>query len=170
MGGVRIETVAKMAGVGKPTIYRSWSNAQEMTLAAVLAQANLDTKTVESDSPLDDLTEQLRSVIEVFSTVHGRQIAQMMAAAEQDSEIAKAFRSQIILKSREDGRMLLQKAILAKQIKRLDDMDVVLDMIYGPIFYRLLNHHAPLDSHLAEQIIANLRFEPGSGEGSNGRR
>ncbi|WP_211221367.1 TetR-like C-terminal domain-containing protein [Ktedonobacter racemifer] len=33
------------------------------------------------------------------------------------------------------------------------DLDFLLDMIYGPMWYRLLNQHAPLDTHFARQLI-----------------
>ena len=39
VAGVTVEAVAARAGVGKPTIYRYWSNAQELAMAAVMESA-----------------------------------------------------------------------------------------------------------------------------------
>ena len=78
----------------------------------------------------------------------------MIAAAENDSEIAKAFRNQVILQSREEGRALLSRAALAGEIKDGLDLEVALDLIYGPIFYRLLVGHRPLDHAFTDGLLA----------------
>ena len=153
MGRVTMEAVAQRAGVGKPTIYRSWPNAQALAMAALMEQPALDTDVRATRSALADLRRQLRKVVDTFSTTRGRQVSRMMAAAEQDSEIAKAFRNQVILKSREEGRVLLVRAREAGDIRADLDIDVVLDAIYGPLFYRLLIGHAPLDHSFADGLL-----------------
>ena len=35
-------------------------------------------------------------------------------------------------------------------------VESLLDMIYGPIFYRLLTRHAPLDPALADDIVGMI--------------
>ena len=152
-GLVTMERVAQMAGVGKPTIYRSWPNAQALAMAALMARETPETGVRATDSALDDLRRQLRKVVDTFATTRGRQMSRMMAAAEQDSEIAKAFRNQVILKSREEGRMLLDRAQDAGELAAGLDPDAVLDMIYGPLFYRLLVGHAPLDRAFADTLL-----------------
>ena len=153
MGRVTMEAVAQRAGVGKPTIYRSWPNAQALAMAALMAQPAPDTGVKKTGSALADLRRQLRKVVDTFSTTRGRQVSRMMAAAEQDSEIAKVFRNQVILKSREEGRVLLVRAREAGDIRADVDIDVVLDAIYGPLFYRLLIGHAPLDHAFADRVL-----------------
>lgn len=76
-----------------------------------------------------------------------------MASADPESELAKAFRNQIILKSRESGRRLIERAIQTREIALQTDIETVLDMIYGPLFFRLLAGHQPLSPTFAAQII-----------------
>lgn len=153
-GGVTIAAVAARARVGKPTIYRTWPNAQALTMAALMAQPTPSTDVVAGPSPVDDLRAQLRRVVETLATRRGRQLAQMVAAAEPDGEIAKAFRNQVILKSRSEGREILGRAVALGQVREDLDIEVALDVIYGPLFYRLLVGHAPLDAGFAEQLLA----------------
>lgn len=153
-GGVTIAAVAAKARVGKPTIYRTWPNAQALTMAALMAQPAPSTDVVAGPSPVDDLRAQLQRVVETLATRRGRQLAQMVAAAEPDGEIAKAFRNQVILKSRDEGREILSRAAALGQVRGDLEIEVALDVIYGPLFYRLLVGHAPLDSAFAEQLLA----------------
>ena len=102
------------------------------------------------------LQAHLRSVIATFSTPRGRQITLTMASAEQESELAKAFRNQIILKSRETGRKLLEQDIASGSVKSKFDIETALDMLYGPLFFRLLAGHRPLNAALAGHLIETL--------------
>jgi len=154
VGRLTIEAVAGRAGVGKPTIYRNWSNARELAMAALLARPVLEQSLIETASPIDDLRRQVCQVISVFSSLRGRQVTQMMAASEPDSELSKAFRNRIILKSREEGRDILIRSQSQGLVRRDIDMDVVLDLIYGPIFYRLLVGHAKIDTQFGRDIVA----------------
>jgi len=157
VGRLTIERVAQATGVGKPTIYRSWANAQELAMAAFIAQPD-DEFSVPANrgSERTRLVAHLRRVIDAFATPRGRQITLTMAAAEQESELAKAFRNQVILKSREVGRTLLESAIECGAVSKRVDLEVALDMVYGPLFFRLLAGHQPLESNLAEVIVSTV--------------
>jgi AcrR family transcriptional regulator len=154
--GVTIEAVADQAKVGKPTIYRYWSNARELAMAAMMEQPDRKAVTKVSDPPLKQLETQLKAVIKQFSKSTGKQAAILMASSHWESELSKAFRNQVILKSREEGRQILEAAIGEGQVKPDIPIDSVLDMIYGPIFYRLLAGHIPLDDGFENEIIETL--------------
>ncbi len=155
VGRLTIERVASETGVGKPTIYRSWANAQELAMAAFMAQPEEEFK-LPKGSWKELLQAHLSSVIKTFSSSRGRQITLTMASAEQESELAKAFRNQVILKSREAGRKLLEQAIASGSVKSTFDIEAVLDMLYGPLFFRLLTGHQPLNSSLANHLVETL--------------
>lgn len=152
-GRLTVEAVAAKSGVGKPTIYRQWANASELAMAALMSG---DTGAFDEGGTnlRSALTAQMRSLIQAFATTRGRQIAMTLAAADPDSEFTKAFRNQVILSSREAGRALLLEAAARGEIMLPQDVDVLLDMIYGPVFYRLLVGHRPLDASFADNIVA----------------
>lgn len=156
VSAVTMEAVATRAKVGKPTIYRSWPNAQALAMAALMESDKAATHVTETGSPLADLERQLLKVVEKFATKRGRQVRLMLAAAEQDSEIAKGFRNQVILKSRVEGYDLLTRAIAAGDIRADADIEIALDMIYGPLFYRVLIGHLPLDEKFAKGLLREI--------------
>ena len=156
MGAVTMEAVALRAKVGKPTIYRSWPNREALAMAAMMSGAAPKTSVRITSSAVDDLKRQLRKVGEAFSSSRGRNATLMVASADPDSELSKAFRNQVMLASREEGRAILARAIKENAIRRDIKIDIVLDMIYGPIFYRLLIGHAPLGEHFTDHLIGEV--------------
>jgi AcrR family transcriptional regulator len=152
-GRLTVEAVAAQSGVGKPTIYRQWANASELAMAALMSRDPAEFKD-DGTNLQSALTAQMRSLVQAFATTRGRQITMTLAAADPESEYTKAFRNQVILSSREAGRTLLLKATLRGEVTLPQDVEVLLDMIYGPVYYRLLVGHRPLDAGFAESIVA----------------
>ncbi len=152
-GRLTVEAVAARSGVGKPTIYRHWANASELAMAALMS-GDPGIFAGGGTSLRSALAGQMRSLIQAFATTRGRQIAMTLAAADPESEFTKAFRNQVILSSREAGRALLLEAAARGEITLQHDLEVLLDMIYGPVFYRLLVGHRSLDTGFADGIVA----------------
>jgi Transcriptional regulator len=150
-GRLSIEAVAQRSGVGKPTIYRHWANAGELAMAALMAGVE-EMAASPGDTLRASLRHQLRNLVRAFATTRGRQIAMALAAADPGSEFTRAFRNRVILSSREEGRRLLARAADRCEIAPPADIEVLLDMIYGPLFYRLLVGHQPLSETLADEI------------------
>jgi hypothetical protein len=81
----------------------------------------------------------------------------MLAAADQDSELSKSFRNHFVLRRRAEGRALLERARVAGEVRADLDLEVALDLLYGPLFFRLLMGHAPLDASFARKLVSELR-------------
>lgn len=151
-----VEAVAARAHVGKPTIYRYWANARELAMAALMAIPPHSVDVAESQSALADLRTHVRGLIARFSTTRGRQTALMLATAERDSEMFKAFRNQVVLTGREQGRAILERAQSNGEVQADMPLQTTLDLVYGPIFFRLLTGHAPLTQDFAEEVVSTL--------------
>jgi AcrR family transcriptional regulator len=153
---ITMEGVAARAGVGKPTVYRHWNNRYELTMAALM-EASGDLAPASPDRPpLEELEKQLRGMAALFGSGTGRQVALMLASGYGETEISKAFRSHFVQARREEGRVLLQRAIQAGQVRSDIASDLVLDLIYGPIFYRLTMGHAAVDERFVKALLDQL--------------
>lgn len=161
-----IEGIAARAGVGKPTIYRSWPNAHAVAMAALMesnegippappaGSLRPSATVLPPDSALNALRTQLHEVARVFSAPLGRNVALMIAASDKETELSKAFRNHFILARRNEGRAFLENAIARAQIRKDLDIEVALDLIYAPVFYRLLMGHAPLSPQFTDSVLA----------------
>ncbi|WP_138421849.1 TetR/AcrR family transcriptional regulator [Maritimibacter alexandrii] len=150
-GRLSVEAVAARSGVGKPTIYRHWANASELAMAALMA--GFPESKSQGASLEHALSRQLTDLVRAFATTRGRQIAMALATADPDSEFTRAFRNRVILSSREAGRSLIATAAERGEIPPPDGIEVTLDMIYGPVLYRLLAGHQPLDDAFAAALV-----------------
>lgn len=101
----------------------------------------------------EQLRAQMRALVGAFATTRGRQIALTLAASDPESEMTRAFRNRVILSSRERGRELIDEAVRAGVIKPPVDPEVLLDMLYAPVFYRLLLGHLPLGPGFADSLV-----------------
>lgn len=158
--GVTIEAVAAHAGVGKPTIYRYWSNAHELAMAALM-EAVPEAKQPISNDPIKALQNLLYGVVSTFNDPAGRHVALALASADASSEIAKAFRSHFIQSRRKEAKALIEQAIEMKQLAVGTSVDLSLDMIFGAVLYRLLMGHAKIDKALMDALLANLLNQTG---------
>jgi AcrR family transcriptional regulator len=150
---VTIEAIAHKAGVSRPTIYRYWPNAPAVAMAAFLDASSAPTAAKTSRSPLAALRAQLHAVADAFAAPTGRSVAAMVAAAQSETELAKAFRNEFIARNRDAARLLLERCVEERLIERPPDIDLALDLIFGPLFYRLLMGHAPITRGFVDQLI-----------------
>ena len=153
LAGLTVERIASEAGVGKPTIYRHWPNAQAVAMDAFLEGAEAGETPPGGSLALPALRRQLAGIAAAFASAAGRSTAAMIAAAQNDSELAKVFRNRFIMRSRETGRALLQRAIAEGTVRVDADLEVALDLVYAPLFFRLLIGHGPLDRAFTDALL-----------------
>jgi AcrR family transcriptional regulator len=156
---ITIEGIAARAKVAKTTIYRWWSTkaAIFMELYNELAAqmlTGLDTGSVEKD-----LCNLLRGLFKLFTTTSaGPAMVGMIAEAQFSPEFAKVFQEQFMVHRRNVTRKILERGVERGELLAELDIDLAIDIISGPIWYRLLQGHAPLDEHFADSVIHQVLF------------
>jgi predicted nucleotidyltransferase len=84
---------------------------------------------------------------------YGRVIAGLVAQAQADADFAVLYREHFIRPRRDATRPLLLRAIARGEIRTDTDLDVALDLVYGPIYHRLLHGHADLTDRFTQQVV-----------------
>lgn len=153
---VTIEAIAQKAGVSRPTIYRYWPNAPAVAMAAFLERTGATDAARSPRNALAALRAQLHALADAFAAPAGRSVAAMVAAAQSETELAKAFRNEFIARNRDATRILLERCIADRSIDEPEDMDVTLDLIFGPLFYRLLMGHAPITRTFVDRLVEQV--------------
>ena len=99
------------------------------------------------------LRAQLHAVADAFAAPTDRSVAATVAAAQSETELAKAFRHEFIARNRDATRLLLERCIDDKLVASPAEMELALDLIFGPLFYRLLMGHAPITRSFVDRLI-----------------
>ena len=149
-----IDEVAQRAGVSKTTIYRRWPTKGTLVFEAFAADFLARVPGPDTGSLRGDLLASLRAWIRVNKgTVKGRTLVGLIAEVQRDPELAEIWREGVIGPVRAQHRTIVERAIERGEVLPGVDPDVVLDLIYGAAYHRLLQSHLPLSDRFAQDVV-----------------
>jgi AcrR family transcriptional regulator len=154
LGGMSIEEVAARAGVAKTTIYRRWTSRGTLALDAFLAEFQSQQPPPDTGSLRGDMLAALRAWIRsVTQTSAGPVLAGLIAESQQNPELGTAWRERVVAQLRDQHKIMLERAIERGEIPPETDEEVVLDLLFGSAYHRLLHGHQPLTDAFARQVV-----------------
>ncbi len=154
LAGMSMEEVAARAGVGKATVYRRWRSRGALALDAFMADFTAAQPLPDTGTLRGDLLAALRAWVRVVTkTPAGRILAGLVAAAQDDPDLAAAWRARVMEPMRAQHRIMLARAIQRGEIPADTDTDVALDLVYGAAYHRLLQGHRPLTDTFIRQVV-----------------
>jgi AcrR family transcriptional regulator len=151
---VSMDAVADRAGVSKATIYRWWPSKERLALEALAEWGSASSPPRDTGTLRGDLLALVRPwVRDIRRRRFGRVIAALLLEAQSDPEFAAEYRRHFVEQRRESMQAAFGRAIDRGEAAAGLDVDVALDLVYGPLYHRLLHGHAPLTDRFAEQVV-----------------
>ena len=150
---VTAEAIAERAGVSKATIYKWWPNKSLVALDAFGACLEAELTIANTGSAKQDFLRQLQDSIAFYKSPRGRMFCQFLAEGQSDPGFLKLFRERFLKPRRDSVLPIWQRGVERGEIRKEVDRELVLDLIFGPMVYRLLAGHGPLDEAQARAII-----------------
>lgn len=141
--GLTLDRVAAEASVSKATIYRRWSSKEELVIAALGAIPPIEHARV--GNVIDDLTSFIQTFVDLVKNVPGQRQVQtrmvtmlpsLFAQGADNPELMDALHA-YIAQRQEPMRRILIEAIERGELRRPDDIELVIDAIMGPVVLRL---------------------------------
>jgi AcrR family transcriptional regulator len=146
---VTLKGIAEAAGTGRQTLYRWWQTKGQVLLEAAADMADHDLGVPpESGDPRADLATFLTGTFGAAHGVAGRVVVGLMADAQADPAFAADLRAKLIDPRRRALRTVLERGALPAGV----DPELAVDVVFGVMWYRLLNRHAEVDEALARDI------------------
>jgi AcrR family transcriptional regulator len=153
--GVSMDAVAERAGVSKATIYRWWPTKETLALDMLYNEwAKVTPQEYESGSLRVDLLALLGAWSRLASgRPYGRVVAAMLMEGQTDPGFSAEYQRRMVEPRREQARAIFGHAVERGEIPAGTKIEVAIDLIYGPLYHRLLHGHAPLDDQFVDDIV-----------------
>ena len=165
---ITIEAIAREAGVGKVTIYRWWPGKVHLIIDAFMELMTPKTSKPAPGARLSDLTAHFRTVVDEYQGKFGRVMAQIIAEGQFDRDAFEYFLAAMMAKRREFAANVVNRAKHSGEITSEIDTDILIDLLYGPIYFRLLVGHKPLDAAFSRHLTDAVTRLAATGSASSG--
>lgn len=150
---VTVDQIAAAAGVGKQTIYRWWPSKSSVIMDALSELTDPDPADLPA-STYEALRVQMHRVARMFASRNGELIRELVADSQGDPALANEFRDRFFAHRRAKGAATLEKGIATGELRSDLDVDDALDVLYGPLWLRLLIRHRPVGRAAADRLLA----------------
>lgn len=160
-GKFTVDAVAARAGVGKATIYRRWPSRGALLLDTAHHRMGLQVEDIDTGSVVEDIVAALTDLgTKLRETAAGKVLPVVMAEAQVSSEMRR------ILAGFAADRRRLPQTIVERGVERGElppdtDVGLVLDVLSGTIFFRVLLTDQPVEEpqvrQVTETVLAGFR-------------
>jgi AcrR family transcriptional regulator len=160
-----IEAIAARSGVAKTTIYRRWPSRGALFVDLMAQITERDLPPLSGSDPLRALHNELCTAAGNADRVPGRVLTSLLWEAQHDPEVRKALLERVLLPRRESRLRAIRQAQEMGALRRDLPPNVAVDLLWGPLFYRMWVRHEPIDSTFVTQVFKNAM----AGMGPHGR-
>jgi hypothetical protein len=89
----------------------------------------------------------------VKGTVTGRTLVGLIAEVQRDPELAEIWRARFVGPVRTQHRVMVDRAVERGEAAPDTDPNVVLDLLFGAAYHRLLQSHLVLSDRFAQAVV-----------------
>jgi len=157
-GTVTVDKIAERAKVSKATIYKWWPNKAAVVMDGFLSAAMARLPVPDTGSAITDIVIQATNLARFLTSREGKVINELIAEGQADFKLAEEYRLRYFNPRRLDSRRILERGMQRGELKNDLNIELCIDLIYGPLFYRLLVTGEKLDESIIE-ILVNYAFE-----------
>lgn len=150
-----IERIARVAGVGKATIYRRWPGKEALVLDVLAALEDTPPPEPGGRSVRDDLVAVVESIRLRGITKRDSAVLRFMTTeVMRYPAMSRRYHDAVVAPRQEALRRVLLRGVESGELRADIDPDVLAELFVGPMLVRTVLHEwAPLDAGLPAQIV-----------------
>lgn len=145
------QEVAAEAGIGRATVYRHWPDRTDLLVDA-LAEVQAPPVWESSGDLAADLSRELGRLQRTLSSPLVPELVALIGRAEWDHELRET-KAELLASGTAGLRRTLEAAIDRGELPADHDHDTTIARLAGPLFYRRVLAHAPLETAFVTKII-----------------
>jgi AcrR family transcriptional regulator len=142
-----LNEIAERAGVGRPTIYRRWATKEALLEDVVAKMVEEHFRLPKPGSIRDELVEYLRGIIvgvqSPLRTVYIAffNVGQSYLAADA------------VQRATDEAEGMVRRAIERGELRSETDPNLLLELLFGVVWYRVTATHESMDDSFAESVV-----------------
>jgi AcrR family transcriptional regulator len=157
LAGVTIEAIAARAQVAKQTIYRWWDSKTDILFEALVLDAEAHFTPPGHGDLGRDLRDHLRQVAVFLTGTDAGAVWRALAGqAQLDPAVAARFSTEVTAPQRERDRRLLDRARERGQLPETADIELAVDQLVGPVYYRVLVSGEPVTPEFTDELVTRV--------------
>ncbi len=169
---ITIEGIARDIRRARTSLYRRWPTKRHLVVYAVVSELG-DNPAPDTGNLRRDLEGAVRTLWNAFGGPLGQALGGLVAEMAQDEELAATIRQEVLASRRQSMRAAFARARERGEVRDDLDIELVLDMLTGPFYFRTLFKHAPINgqtpSQVVEYVLRIVAKPPGSREPRSNR-
>ncbi|GAA3686053.1 TetR/AcrR family transcriptional regulator [Nonomuraea antimicrobica] len=157
--GLKVEQVAAIVGCGKTAIYRRWATKEELVAAVLLKDTEVG-ELPNSGSLAEDLLIHMKQGASYRGFTQPDGEGRSIWAALVEPAVRRLVDDALLSERRANGRTILARAIQRGEIPPETDLDAVLDMLGGFVFYRTMARREKLTEEVMARVARAVAASP----------
>jgi AcrR family transcriptional regulator len=150
---VTMEAIAARAGVSKRTLYKYWPSRGAVALEGFMRRSDAMSAIPEGASAAEALEALVVAAALLFTqTPAGPLMRSLVADAQSNEEIANALRDQWLRPRRDATARVVEQGMASGELRPGLDVEVVMDLLFAPVYHRLFFGYGALDVGFAAQV------------------
>lgn len=151
-GAVTIDGIARKVKRARTTIYRRWPSKRHLVAYAVVSEMG-DNPAADTGALREDLEAAVETLLKAFGGPLGQALPGLVADMAQDEELAETIRGEVLAARRRSMREAFTRARARGEVLADLDVELVLDMLTGPFYFRTLFGHAPISRRTVCNVV-----------------
>jgi AcrR family transcriptional regulator len=149
---VTIDGIARRVKRARTSLYRRWRSKRHLVAYAVLREMG-DRPASDTGDLRKDLEAAVGTLLTAFAGPLGQALAGLVADMAHDGALARSIRGEVLAERRRSMRDAFDRARARQQARNDLDVELVLDMLTGPFYYRALFGHAPITRNMTAAVV-----------------
>lgn len=147
--------IARKAKRARASMYRRWPSKPYLVADCLLRTMGAS-PAPDTGALRGDLCAAVGTLQRAFSGPLRQALPGLVADMAHDRELARAVRRQVLAPRRQSMRAALERARARGETARTLDIELLLDLLAGPLYFRTLFGHASVDRRLTRDVVDHV--------------
>ena len=148
-----IEAVAARSGVAKTTIYRWWPSRAAILVDVLVELASALVPPPRGGDPMRAMSTELRGIAGAINGPLGRLLTSLLGDAQVEPQVRSVLIERLFRPRSEASASNISRAQADGTLRSDVPPHVAIDLLVGPLFYRMFVQHEPVTETFVKQVL-----------------